>query len=56
MTIISCQLHYRPADILQSSLRTMAKGVRCAMLPNNDESQLKKPVAEGIEYQSLPCR
>ena len=56
MTIISCQLHYRPADIPQSSLRTMAKGVRSTVLPNNDESQRKKPFAEGIEYQSLPCR
>ncbi len=33
MTIICCQLHYRPADIPQSSLRTMAKDVRRAMLP-----------------------
>ena len=34
MTIISCQL---PADIPQSSLRTMSKDVSRAMLPNNDE-------------------
>ena len=50
MTIISCQLHYRPAVIPQSSLRTMAKDVRRAMLPNNDEV-LKKSFAEGIEIK-----
>ena len=48
MTIICCQLHYRPAGIPQSSLRTMAKDVRRAMLPNNDEG-FKKSFAEGIE-------
>ena len=48
MTIISCQLHYRPADIPQSSLRTMANDVRRAMLPNNDEV-LKRSFAEGIK-------
>ena len=48
MTIICFQLHYSPADIPQSSLRTMAKDVRRAMLPNNDEV-LKKSFAEGIE-------
>ncbi len=48
MTIICWQLHYRPADIPHSSLRTMAKDVRRAMLPNNDEG-LKKSFAEGIE-------
>ena len=46
--ILFRQLHYRPADIPQSSLRTMAKDVRRAMLPNNDEV-LKKSFAEGIE-------
>ena len=50
MTIIYCQLHYRPADIPQSSLRTMAKDVRRAMLPNNDEV-VKKSFAEGIENE-----
>ena len=48
ITIICCQLYYRPADIPHSSLRTMAKDVRRAMLPNNDEV-LKKSFAEGIE-------
>ena len=48
MTIICFQLHYRPADIPHSTLRTMAKDVRRAMLPNNDEV-LKKSFAEGIE-------
>ena len=48
MTIICCQLHYRPADIPHSSLRAMAKDVWRAMLPNNDEV-LKKSFAEGIE-------
>ena len=48
MTIISCQLHYRPADIPQSSLLTMSKDVRRAMLPNNDEV-LKKSFTKGIE-------
>ena len=48
MTIICCHLHYRPADIPQSSLRTMSKDVRRAMLPDNDEV-LKKSFAEGIE-------
>ena len=48
MTIISCQLHYRPADIPQSSLLTMSKDLRRAVLPNNDEV-LKKSFAEGIE-------
>jgi hypothetical protein len=37
MTIMCFQLHYRQADIQHSSLRTMAKDVRRAMLPNNDE-------------------
>ena len=46
--ILFRQLHYRPADIPHSSLRTMAKDVRRAMLPNNDEV-LKKSFAEGIE-------
>ena len=55
ITIICGQLHYRPADIPQSSLCTMAKDVRRAMLPNNDEV-LKKSFAEGIENQSLPCK
>ena len=51
MTIILFrQLHYRPADIPHSSLRTMAKDVRRAMLPNNDEV-LKKSFAEGIEHK-----
>jgi hypothetical protein len=50
MTIICCQLHYRPADIPHSSLRTMARDVRRAMLPNNDEV-LKKSFAEGIEIK-----
>ena len=50
MTIICCQLHHRPADIPQSSLRTMAKDVRRAMLPNIDEV-LKKSFAEGIENE-----
>ena len=54
MTIIFCHLHYRPADIPQSSLRTMAKDVRRAMLPNNDEV-LKKSFAEGIE-SSIPLK
>jgi hypothetical protein len=51
MTIILFrQLQYRPADIPHSSLRTMAKDVRRAMLPNNDEV-LKKSFAEGIEIK-----
>ena len=48
MTIICCQLHYRPTDIPHSSLRTMAKDVGRAMMSNNDEG-LKKSFAEGIE-------
>jgi hypothetical protein len=50
MTIICFQLHYSPANIPHSSLRTMAKDVRRAMLPNNDEV-LKKSFAEGIEHK-----
>ena len=50
MTIICCQLHYRPADIPHSSLRTMARDVRRAMLHNNDEV-LKTSFAEGIEIK-----
>ena len=50
MNIICFKLHCSPADIPQSSLRTMSKDVRCAimMLPNNDEV-LKKSFAERIE-------
>ena len=53
MTIICFQLHYRPADIPHSTLRTMAKDVRRAMLPNNDEV-LNKSFAEGIEDHCSP--
>ena len=42
------QLDFKPADIKHSSLRTMAKDVRRAMLPDNHEV-LTKSFAEGIQ-------
>ena len=55
MTIICFQLHYRPADIPHSSLCTMAKVVRRAMLPHIEEV-FKKFLTEGMENQILPCK
>ena len=37
MTFMCIQLDFKPADIKHSSLRTMAKHVRRAMLPGNHE-------------------
>jgi hypothetical protein len=42
------QLDFKPADIKRSSLRTMAKHVRRAMLPDNHEV-FSKSFAEGIQ-------
>jgi hypothetical protein len=46
MTFIFIQLNFKPADIKHSSLRTMAKHVRRAMLPGNHEV-FQKSFAEG---------
>jgi hypothetical protein len=37
MIVVYIQLDFEPADIKHSSLRTMAKHVRRAMLPGNHE-------------------
>ena len=37
MTLMCIQLDFKPADVKHSSLRTMARHVRRAMLPGNDE-------------------
>ena len=52
--VIVVQLDFKPADIKHSSLRTMAKHVRRAMLPGNHEV-FKKSFAEGTVSLSLPC-
>ena len=44
--LCSIQLDFKPADVKHSSLRTMAKHVRRAMLPGNHEV-FKKSLAEG---------
>ena len=56
MFYIVVQLDFKPADIKYSSLRTMAKHVRRAMLPGNHEI-FKKSFAEGTVNLnlSLPC-
>jgi hypothetical protein len=54
MFYIVVQLDFKPADIKYSSLRTMAKHVRRAMLPGNHEVS-KKSFAEGTVNLSLPC-
>ena len=46
MTFLFIQLDFKPADIEHSSLRTMAKHVRRAMLPGNHEV-FKRSFAEG---------
>ena len=46
MHLIYIQLDFKPADIQHSSLRTMAKHVRRAMLPGNHEV-FKKSFTEG---------
>ena len=46
MTFLFIQLDFKPADIKHSSLRTMAKHVRRAMLPGNHEV-FQKSFAEG---------
>ena len=46
MTFMCFQLDFQPADIKHSSLRTMAKHVRRAMLPGNHEV-FKRSFAEG---------
>ena len=46
MTFLFIQLHFKPADVKHSSLRTMAKHVRRAMLPGNIEV-FKRSFAEG---------
>ncbi len=46
MTFMCIQQDLKPADIKHSSLRTMAKHVRRAMLPGNHEV-FKKSFAEG---------
>jgi hypothetical protein len=51
---IFAQLDFQPADIKHSSLRTMAKHVRRAMLPGND-TVYKKSFAEGKKYLLLPA-
>ena len=43
------QRDFKPADIKHSSLRTMAKHVRRAMLPDNHEV-FQKSFAEGIQF------
>ena len=48
MIIIYLQLDFKPADIKHSSLRTMAKHVRRAMLSGNNEV-FKKSFPEGIQ-------
>ena len=52
MTLMCIQLDFKPADVKHSSLRTMARHVRRAMLPGNDEV-LKRSFAEG-NSQLLP--
>ena len=45
-TFVCIQLDFKPADIKHSSLRTMAKHVRRAMLPGNHEV-FQRSFAEG---------
>jgi hypothetical protein len=47
------QLDFKPADIKHSSLRTMAKHVRRAMLPGNHEV-FQRSFAEGNLFPQLP--
>ncbi len=51
LRLIFVQMEFHPADIKHSSLRTMAKHVRRAMLPGNHEV-FKKSFTEG----PLHCR
>jgi hypothetical protein len=53
MIFVCIQLDFKPADIKHSSLRTMAKHVRRAMLPGNHEV-FQRSFAEGNE--PLPNR
>jgi hypothetical protein len=46
MTFMCIQLDFKPADIKHSTLRTMARHVRRAMLPGNHEV-FKRSFAEG---------
>ena len=46
MTLMCIQLDFKPADVKHSSLRTMARHVRRAMLPGNHEV-LNRSFAEG---------
>ena len=46
MTLMSMQLDFKPQDITHSSLRSMARHVRRAMLPGNHEV-FTKSFAEG---------
>jgi hypothetical protein len=46
ITFVCIQLDFKPADIKHSSLRTMAKHVRRAMLPGNHEV-FQRSFAEG---------
>ena len=53
ITFLFLQLDFQPADIKHSSLRTMAKHVRRAMLPGNDEV-FQRSFAEGNATASPP--
>ncbi len=47
--LVSIQLDFKPADVKHSSLRTMAKHARRAMLSGNHEV-FKKSLAEGTPF------
>ena len=49
MMLMCLQLDFKPADIKHSSLRTTAKHVRRAMLPDNHEV-FQKSFAEGLQF------
>ena len=55
MTFVCIQLKFEPADIKHSSLRTMARHVRRAMLPGNNEV-FQRSFAEGNAPPPPPPR
>jgi hypothetical protein len=55
MILVYIQLDFKPADIKHSSLHTMAKHVRRAMLPDNHEvfQKLSRKVLGSVEIYDI---